>query len=167
MSTNEPKPRSKADEALQREILRDREFSLSEAIGRLAGPGTMKGASPVSRKQQAEAEIEAFLRQHLISADCLERVLVRVISTSPLLLSNYDQPLIVLAALIQRVLGSDYLIKELVRQADVEWGTTYDERPHFETEGQPPHPDDPYTFESVRTALRQLITVLEKGQPTR
>ena len=166
MIPEKPDRTSQTDKELEREILRDRKFSLSEAIGRLAGPGTMKGASPVSRKQQAEAEIETFLREHLTGADCLERVLARVISTSPLLLNNYDQPLVVLAALVQRILGSDYLVKELVRQADVEWATTYGERPYFQTEGQPPHPDDPYTFESVTSSLRQLISVLEERQPT-
>ena len=47
---------------------------------------------------------------------------MRNIKESELLLNNFDQPLIVLAACIKRVLDSDFLLKELVRQADVEWG---------------------------------------------
>jgi len=34
---------------LEREIRQGRKFSLEEAIGRLAGPGAMKGESPIAR----------------------------------------------------------------------------------------------------------------------
>ena len=166
MSDTEPNARSAADDELQREILRDRKFSLAEAIGRLAGPGAMKGASPVSRKQQAEAEIENYLRVN-IGTGCLSRVLCRYVCGSPLLLNNYDQPLIVLAAFVRQVLESDYLLKELVRETDVEWGQKYDERPHFETDGATPDADDPYTHESVRRTLSQLIEALAASQATR
>jgi hypothetical protein len=57
----------------------------------------------------------------------------------------------------KQVLGSDYLLKELVREADVEWGHVLGERPYFDKEGSPPHPDDPYTFESVRKTLHSLM----------
>ena len=57
-----PMPSSK------RQIRADRKFTLEEAIGRLAGPGAMKGASPISRMQQAEAEIGEYLNGHLV--DC-------------------------------------------------------------------------------------------------
>ena len=57
--------RSDADAALEREVRAERKFTLAEAIGRLAGPGSMKGASPVDRKQQVISEIETWLRQHL------------------------------------------------------------------------------------------------------
>ena len=69
----------------------------------------------------------------------------------------------VLADSVQHILGSEYLLKELVRQADVEWGRVFGERPHFEQEGRPPDPDDPYTAESVRTALSQLLGKLNAG----
>jgi hypothetical protein len=49
------------------------------------------------------------------------------------------------------------LLKELVRSADAEWGRTMGERPHFEKEGEPPHPEDPYTAESVRNALAEAL----------
>jgi hypothetical protein len=38
------------------------------------------------------------------------------------------------------------------------------ERPHFDREGRPPDPDDPYTQESVRTALSQLYGKLNAGE---
>ena len=43
--------------------------------------------------------------------------------------------MVVLAGYCQRVLNSDYLLKELVRDADVEWGRVMQERPYFEKVG--------------------------------
>jgi hypothetical protein len=160
-----PKPPSDKDAELQREIRADRKFSLSEAIGRMAGGGMMKGVSPVTPKQQAEGAIEEYLRRNLTDVgSVLGIVLLRRVEQSELLLSDYDQPLAVLASYIQRVLGSDYLLKDLVREADVEWGRAFGERPHFERTGCPPNPDDPYTPESVRTALSRLSDKLATGE---
>jgi hypothetical protein len=156
-----PKGRSESDAELEREIRKDRKFSLTEAIGRLAGPGSMKGASPIARRQQVETEIHACLTRHVNDAGSpLHTVLLRQIKASELLLNNFDQPLVILASYIRQVLGSDYLLKELVRATDVEWGRAFEERPHFEKEGHAPHADDPYTVESVRTCLSQLIEKL-------
>ena len=59
--SNDPRERSpESDADLEREIRAQRKFSLAEAIGRMAGPGMMKGVSPVTRKRQAEAAIEDF-----------------------------------------------------------------------------------------------------------
>ena len=164
MSEDHPERLTEADAELQREIRAERPFTLAEAIGRMAGPGAMKGASPVTRKQQAEAEIEDWLRRHLPAGDGeLQVVLLRRVKGSELLLNNFDQPLVVLAAFCRQVLDSDYLLKELVREADVEWGRVQGERPHFEREGSPPDPDDPYTFESVQKALAGLVEQLGAG----
>ena len=164
MSNDEPKRRTEADAALEREIRDGRKFSLAEAIGRLAGPGMMKGVSPATRLQQAEAEIATYLDRHLISpAGALSVILLRRVKGSELLLNNPDQPLLVLAAYIQRVLDSEYLLQELVRESDVEWGQVQGERPCFDQEGRP-HPDDPYTIESVRVTLSQLIEKLSASQ---
>ena len=164
MTEDQPKPVSKAEADLEREIREGRKFSLAEAIGRLAGPGMMKGVSPATRKQQAEAEIESYLGRHLMSAaGALTAVLFRQVKESDLLLHNLDQPLVVLAAYIQRVLDSEYLLQELTRECDVEWGRAFGERPYFEKEGCPPDQDDPYTVNSVRSALSQLIEKLAAG----
>jgi hypothetical protein len=161
MSDDKQKPRSAADDALEKEIRAERKFSLAEAIGRLAGPGAMKGASPVSRLQQAQMKIETWLKAHLGNAGGdLEFVLCRNVKESELLMKNPDQPLIVLAAICQRVLDSEYLLQELVRQADAEWGVSTGERPYFEIEGTPAHPRDPYTIESVRSTLTELVEQL-------
>ena len=158
MSENRDNTRSDADAELEREVRADRQFTLSEAIGRMAGPGMMKGVSPVTRKRQAEAAIEDYLRRNLTDAgSVLCAVLLRGVSDSDLLLGDYDHPLVVLASYVRQVLGSDYRLRELVRQADVEWGRVNGERPHFERPGCPADPDDPYTAESVRTALARLL----------
>jgi hypothetical protein len=165
MSNHPETKRSEADAELEREIREGRKFTLEEAIGRLAGPGAMKGESPVTRMQQAETEIGTWLRCHLIdSGGSLEVVLHRRVKGSELLLNNFDQPLIVLASYCQQVLSSDYLLQEVVRDADVEWGRVMGERPYFEKEGAPRNPEDPYTAESVRRALSELIDQLAARQ---
>src|SRR5262245_61564085 len=123
MSDNQHSQRREANAELEREIREGRKFTLEEAIGRMAGPGAMKGASPVARMQQAEIEIGNWLRIHLADAGGpLEVVLHRNVKGSELLLKNFDRPLAVLASYCQRVLDSDYVLRELVRETDVEWG---------------------------------------------
>jgi hypothetical protein len=166
MSSDQRRERTKADADLEREVRAERKFSLAEAIGRLAGPGAMKGESPVTRKRQAEAELQEYLGRHLAdSGGVLRGLLLRHVAESELLLSNLDQPLMVLAAFVGRILETDYLLKELVREADVEWGRVNQQRPYFEQEGHSPHPDDPYTAESVRTALSHVADELRRTMP--
>ena len=161
MSDKEDKQRSEADAELEREIREGRKFTLEEAVARMVGPGGMKGESPVARMQQADVEIGSWLRTHLAdSGGALEVVLHRYIKGSELFLNNYDQPMVVLAGYCQKVLDSDYLLGELVRDADIQWGRVMGERPYFEREGSERHPDDPYTVESVRKALSDLLKQL-------
>ena len=89
--------------------------------------------------------------------------MLRRVKQSELLLNNLDQPLVVLAGCVQQILDSEYLLQEIVRESDVEWGRVYGERPFFEKEGCPPHQDDPYTIESVRQSLSQLLEKLAAG----
>jgi hypothetical protein len=164
MSDEEHVSTSKADAELQREVLEGREFSLEEAIARMAGPGAMKGESPVARMRQAEIEIETWLGDQLPDAGgALKAVLLRQIKGGELLLAGFEQPLTVLAAHCQRVLDSAYLLKELVRQVDVEWGRAMGERPHFQRADGSCDPDDPYTVDSVRNALSNLVRQLAGG----
>jgi hypothetical protein len=166
MSDNKDTQRSEADSELEREIRKERKFTLAEAIGRLAGPGAMKGESPVTRMQQAEFAIESWLNDHLADAGgALPVVLLRQVKGSELLLTNFDQPLVVLASYCQRLLDSDYFLQELVRDADIEWGRVMGERPYFEKESAPHHPDDPYTVESVRDALSGILKRLRASAP--
>jgi hypothetical protein len=164
MSGDQDKRRSEAEAAVEREIRQGRKFTAQEAMGRMIGPGSMKGGSAVPRVQEAETGIGTWLRGNLVdSTGALQVVLHRQLMGNELLLNNLDQPLLALAAYCQQVLASDYHLDELVREADVEWGRRMDERPHFDREGSPPHPDDPYTSDSVRRALGEVLTKISKA----
>jgi hypothetical protein len=163
MSNEHEKQRSDTDAELEREIRKDRKFSMAEAIGRMAGPGAMKGTSPITGLQQAEAVIENWLSTHLGRGE-LQIVLLRGVKESELLLKNFKQPLVVLGSYFQWILGSEYMLEELVRQADVEWGRVFCERPYFQQPGAPPHPDDPYTLDSVRETLTRLLKELSNNE---
>jgi hypothetical protein len=164
MGEDQPKQRSQADADLEREIRDGRKFSLAEAIGRLAGPGIMKGVSPITQKEQAGSQIESYLDHQLIDAvGAMRAVLLRQVQESELLDEHFEQPLIALGSYVKRILDSDYLLQELVRESDVEWGRVFGERPYFEKEGCSPHQDDPYTVESVRSHLSQLLEKLTAG----
>jgi hypothetical protein len=161
MGDDQSKRRVEIDPDLERDIREGRKFSLAEAIGRLAGPGMMKGVSPATQKQQADAAIESFLDRHLnCPAGALSVVLLRQVKESEILLTNVAQPLVALAMYVQRILDSEYLLQEFARQSDFEWGRIYGERPYLEKEGCSPHPDDPYTIVSVRAILAPLAEKL-------
>ena len=149
---------------IEREIRTNRKFSLNDAIGQIAGGDFMKGGSPVTRKRQAELEIDEYLRLHLVdSGGVLRSVLFRQLGES-LLNRDYEQPLAALAEYIGRILASEELLEEFVREADAEWGRVQNERPYFQLPSRPPHPDDPYTIDSVRLALFQLRERLASGE---
>jgi len=152
------------DEGLEREVRADRKFSLTEAIGRMAGGDLIKGGSPVTRKQQAELAIKGYLQRHMTDAGgVLGDVLLRRLGEG-LLRADYNQPLAILTDHLRQVLRSEYLLANLVREADVEWGRVVGERPYFQQPGSPPPPGDPYTTDSVRITLSQLIEKLAAGE---
>jgi hypothetical protein len=158
MSNVQDEPDPGPDAELEREIRQGRKFSPQEAIGRLAGPGSMKGGSPISPQQQAENAIEVWIRANVADPDgALKAVMQRHLKGSKVLLENVDKPLCAVAAYCRQVLASDHLLSEVVREVDIEWGRAMDERPHFAQEGRPPHPLDPYTSESVRMSLDEAL----------
>ena len=152
-----------SDDELEREIRAGRAFSMSEALGRMAGGGLMKGASVITARREAQLAIEEYLRHHLIDGGgILLRILVRDVGQSARLVDHHDEPLMVLADYLREVLGSEYLLRDLVREADMEWGRVLGERPHFERARAPPDPDDPYTIESVRSKLSGLAETMTR-----
>jgi|RhiMethySRZTD1v2_1073278.scaffolds.fasta_scaffold1289896_1 hypothetical protein len=158
MSDTKQTPPSPDDADVAREVRLGRKFSLSEALGQIGGKGILKGESPIAPLHQTEAEIANYLRAHLKdSGGVLAEVVLRHMRTSEVLLTHVHQPMVVLVSYVNQVLQSAMLLKDLVREADAEWGRAYDERPYFEREGQPSYPDDPYTLASVHDALRQLV----------
>jgi hypothetical protein len=162
----EQKPPPKLDASeVERDIRSDRKFTLAEAIGRMGGPDMMKGASPVTRKRQAELEIKHYLNRHLVDVEgALQVVLLRRVTESRALLeAGYEQPIVVMGGIVRRLLQSETLLRTFVGDVDRQWGHANQERPHFEREAQPPHPDDPYTLSSVRSALSGLLEKLPGG----
>jgi hypothetical protein len=114
----------------------------------------------------AVVELDWGRRRHVSDASgAFLGVLHRHVKESDLLLANFNQPLAVLAACCQRILDSDYLLKELVREADAEWGQIMGERPYFDREGSPHHPADPYTIASIRQKLSEALQQLSVDTP--
>lgn len=72
MNDEQDNQRSDHEADLEITIRQGRKFTPEEAMARLAGPGAMKGASPVSPVQQAETEIgigdALFIRSKLASS---------------------------------------------------------------------------------------------------
>jgi hypothetical protein len=171
MSDEEPKGTKPdlgdpSDAEIEREIRSGRRFSLAEAIGRNAGD-LMKGASPVTRKQQAEFEIKELLERHLVDAEgSLTIVLLRQVKASRALLENYDDALASLTQVLEGILDSDESLQRFVIKVDAEWGRLYLEPPHFESDELPPDYDDPYTRESVRSTLTDLVARIQATRKT-
>lgn len=164
LSDERDEQKSEADAELEREIRQTRKFNAKSAMARMAGPGATKGASPISPVQQAETEIGNWLSSNLEDpCGALQLVLHRQLKGSELLLANLDRPLTALSSYCENVLAADYVLKEIVREADVEWGRAMDERPYFEREGSPANPGDPYTAASVRVALTDVVSKLATG----
>ena len=148
----------RANAEIEREIRLGRKLGPKDLLAQMAGPGALKGASPISPVLQAETEVGTWLGSNLADVDgALRVVLHRHLKGSALLLDNLERPLVALTAYLQQLLATEHLLREIVSEADVEWGRAMDERPHFEREGAPPHPDDPYTVEGVRLALREAL----------
>jgi len=150
--------------AMSQEVLRGRSFSMAEAIGRLGGAGAMKGASPVALPRQAAARVQALLEEHLDDpGGILRRVVGREVVEGPDLLAHLEQPEAAVKVYLERLLAVPAELEELVRMVDQEWGQVVGERPYFERDGLPPHPDDPYTRAGVRARLGDLARRLAVG----
>ncbi|WP_017300477.1 hypothetical protein [Nodosilinea nodulosa] len=143
---------------IQQELRLSRPFTLADAIGQEAG-NFMKGESPIPRLVQAKHAAQQVLKESLHDGPgALHRVLDRWLSDDETRLSRHlDDPSKAVKDLLTAILRSPETFYELVRQADVVWGQIYDSRPHFQQPGQPPHPDDEYTHESVRDTLETCL----------
>ncbi len=74
--------------------------------------------------------------------------------------SSLSSPLVALRQIIEAILNNKELFYEFVRQVDFKWGQIYDERPYFQRPGQPSHPEDEYSHDSVREQLVSLLKTL-------
>ncbi|MBE9048392.1 hypothetical protein IQ255_29075 [Pleurocapsales cyanobacterium LEGE 10410] len=152
------------DLLLQRDILSDRPFSIAEAIGREGGT-FLKGESTVPKLVQVITAINTFIDRHLIDPSAaLQAILHQWVKGDPRVSQHKENPLVALEAILQSIIDNPNLLYELVRQVDIRWGQMYGERPYFQQPGQPPHPNDEYTHESVRQDLLDLQGKLQCHQ---
>ena len=161
---NQKDSKASAGEGIESEIRRERKFSLAEAVGREAA-GSLSGASPVARAKQVLLEIEHLLEAQLPDpAGSLTRTLLAKLEHDlPLLGRHFDDPAAALGEFLSAHLESESRLNALVRDTDARWGRDYQERPHFESDDRPPHPDDPYTRAGVRDLLVDLLDNLTRG----
>lgn len=147
---------------IEQEIRQGRTFSLAEVIGQEAG-NFLKGESPVPKLLQAKNELIAFIEQHLVDpSEALRATLRELIQADDMACNQHlDTPLEALSEALQSLLEQETLFQDFVRRVDMKWGQIYDERPYFEKPGQRPHPADEYTYESVRSQLNELLSVVE------
>ena len=144
------------DLLLQQDILDSRPFSIAEAIGREGGT-FLKGESTVPKLVQVITAINTFIDRNLRDPSAaLQAILHQWIKVDPRVSQYKETPLLALEKILQSILDNSHLLYELVRQVDIKWGQMYDERPYFQQPGQPPHPNDEYTHESVRGDLQNL-----------
>ena len=163
MKSNENDKNSDRDLAIQREILSGRKFSLAEAIGREGG-SFLKGDSPVPKQEQAIAQINGFIKKNLSDPPgALVAVLCVWVKTDLRVPANLNSPLVALNQILSSIIDNQNLLYEFVRQVDFKWGQIYDERPYFQKAepGQPAHPNDEYTHESVRLQLIELLDIVK------
>ena len=148
------------DLLLQQDILDSRPFSLAEAIGREGGT-FLKGESTVPKLVQVVTAINTFIDRNLIDPHAaLQAILHQWVKGDPRVSKYKETPLVALEEILSSIIDNPNLLYELVRQVDIKWGQMYGERPYFQQPGQPPHPDDEYTHESVRRDLLNLQTKL-------
>ena len=168
MAEQEKQPDSpnEDEKSIEREILEGRKFSWEEAIARQVGKDLMKGASPITTKQQAELAVENYVGQQVPDAERALRIALdrRVTESEVLFQMNYEQPLVALAIYVEDLLNSENRLVEFVREVDTQWGQLYGERPYFHKPGSAPHPDDPYPIESVRQKLASLLNFMRGGE---
>lgn len=132
-----------------------------EDLVKRMGEGMMTGGSPTSLRTQALATLDTFL--HTNSRDpwaCLNPILLRWAEQDESLALNYANPLVALKHTVAGILERKESLYEFVRQVDVQYAQTHQEKPIFQQPGDTPHPDDEYTHESVEKDLQALLEKL-------
>ena len=154
--------RSQRDRQIERECRQGRKFSIADLISQEGGGDFLKGASPVPPLLQAKTEIKFFIEGNLPdTSGILQAALYAWVADRESLVSQHlDLPLMALQQVVAALLDNPQLLYEFVRQVDVRWGQTNDERPYFQKPGQPAHPEDEYTHASVRQQLEEFFQKL-------
>lgn len=147
---------------IEREIRQGRQFTLADVIAKEGG-NFLKGESPIPKLQQLKNEINLFIAQNLLDTQgSLQCVLQTWVKAEESLISKHlTSPLTALEEMLTNWIDNEYLLYDLVMQVDRKWGEMNGEKPHFQKPGQPPHPDDEYTHESVKIQLINLRQIIK------
>ncbi|MBE9221149.1 hypothetical protein IQ215_00415 [Cyanobacterium stanieri LEGE 03274] len=153
------------DLELRRDALRGRQFSLADLIGQEGG-GFLKGESPVPFIIRLKTEIKLFISNNLRdSSGALQAVLQDMVDGADNKIGNHDtDPLSALRAIIEEIMESDNLYYDFVRRVDLKSGQISGDRPYFQKPGQPAHPEDEYSHESVKEKLSELLSIIDTIQ---
>ena len=151
------------DAAITRDIRSGQKFTLAGAIGRKGG-SLLKGGQVVPELTRAVTAINSFIMENLSDASgALRSVLTTMVKDDIETVSAHvETPLKALEVILDRYRTNARLLEELVRRVDFTWGMMNQEKPHFQKEGEPPHPDDEYTIASVKQQLEGLALLLGK-----
>lgn len=146
------------DLAIMSDALQGRKFTLADLIAREGG-GFLKGESPVPIIIQIKTEINNFIGNNLKDlSGALQAVLKDLVNSGDDKISSHDtQPLKALTLIIEDILSNEHKYYDFVKQVDLKWGQMNGERPYFQSVGQPAHPEDEYSHESVRLRLMDLL----------
>jgi len=157
-----PESEDDNNQELQKDILAGRTFSIADVIGR-EGASFLKGESPIPRLIQAQNQINVYIRDYLAdTSGIVQAILFSWVKSDDTRVSrNLENPKAALQEIVESITNDPDTLYEFVRQIDCKWGEMNNERPHFQRPGQPPHPDDEFTHESVHTQLQALLTALK------
>lgn len=145
------------EENLVRDAWADARFSTEQALLVSGGGGLLNDGTHISAYELARRRIRSLLNRQLHDA-ALETALDNWIDLHRQPFECHAQePVRGLLELLQQMLAREGLFEEFVRTVDMHHGQIMQERPIFQKPGDPPHPDDAYTFESVRKTLTRLV----------
>ena len=149
-------------EHLVREAWAEVRFSLDEALIHSGGGSLLSGSDQESAYERARRAIRAVLKEQVRDA-VLEQALNAWLDLHRQQIEAHaNEPARCLAQVLEQTRQSDGLFIEFVRTVDVHYGQIMQERPFFQQPVDPPHPDDPHTFDSVRNALEKLVSSLPR-----
>ncbi|MGF1486440.1 MAG: hypothetical protein ACFBSE_04935 [Prochloraceae cyanobacterium] len=149
---------------IREEIMLGRQFSLADLIAKEGG-SFLKGESPVPKLVQTTTEINNFIDRNLVdTSGALQAVLYKHVKNDLRVSQHLDSPLIALNKIIRTLIDNQTIFYEFVKEVDLEWGRIFDERPYFQQPGEPPHPEDEYTHESVRLKLLELLELVKSEE---
>ena len=144
------------DRRIEREARAGMHLSMEQALFMSGGVGLMKGGSPLTPYEQAHHQIMVFLNRQLRDAVMEKSVDDWIGLHRQQVEEDLKHPIQGLLDIIEHTLAREGPLLEFVRTVDFHYGHMMQERPHFQQSGEPPHPEDAYTINSVRQALNKL-----------